>query len=47
MAVSELGLWGDSGRIIRDGAYHLVSRYSNKVMAALNGGTANGTKLVQ
>ena len=47
VAISELGLWGDSGRTVPDGTYHLVSRYSNKVMAALNGGTTNGTKLVQ
>ncbi len=45
--LSELGLWGDSGRTIPDGDYHLASRYSNKVMAALSGGTTNGTKLVQ
>jgi hypothetical protein len=47
MAISELGLWGDTGRTIPDGTYRLVSRYSNKVMAALSGGTTNGTKLVQ
>ena len=47
VAISELGLWGDSGRTVPDGTYHLVSRYSNKVMAASNGGTANGTQLVQ
>jgi hypothetical protein len=47
LQLSELGLWGDSGRTVPDGTYHLASRYSNKVMAALSGGTANGTKLVQ
>jgi len=47
VAVAELGLWGDSGRTLRDGTYCVVSRYSNKVMTALSGGTANGTKFVQ
>jgi regulation of enolase protein 1 (concanavalin A-like superfamily) len=45
--VGELGLWGDSGHTIPDGTYNVVSRYSNKPMAALSGGTANGTQLVQ
>jgi hypothetical protein len=47
VALSELGLWSDTGRTIPDGTYRLVSRYSNKLMAALNGGITNGTKLVQ
>jgi len=47
VAIGDLGLWGDSGRTLPDSSYHLVSRYSNKVMAALAGGTANGTQLVQ
>jgi hypothetical protein len=45
--VGELGLWGDTGRTLPDGTYNVVSRYSNKPMAALSGGTANGTQLVQ
>jgi hypothetical protein len=45
--VGELGLWGDTGHTLPDGTYNVVSRYSNKPMAALNGGTANGTQLVQ
>jgi len=47
VAISDIGLYGDSGRTIPDGTYNVVSRYSNKVMAVSNGGTANGTKLVQ
>jgi hypothetical protein len=47
LAIADLGLWSDTGRTIPDGTYRLVSRYSNKVMAALSGGTTNGTKLVQ
>ena len=47
VAISDLGLYGDSGRTIPDGTYRLVSRYSNKLMAASGGGTTNGTKLVQ
>ena len=45
--LSELGLWGDTGRTIPDGRYVVVSRKSNKVITALNGGTVNGTKFVQ
>jgi len=47
LQLSELGLWSDSGRTMPDGTYCVVSRYSNKPMAALSGGTANGTQLVQ
>jgi len=47
LAIAELGLWGDSGQTIPDGTYLVVSRKSNKVITALNGGTANGTKFVQ
>jgi hypothetical protein len=47
MAISELGLWGNTGRTIPDDAYRLVSRKSNKLIAASNGGTANNTDLVQ
>jgi hypothetical protein len=45
--LGDIGLWNDTGRTIPDGPYHLVSRYSNKVMAASGGGITNGTKLVQ
>jgi hypothetical protein len=45
--IGELGLWGDSGRTIPDGRYILVSRKSNKVIDAKDGGTANGTVLHQ
>jgi len=47
VAISELGLWSDTGRTIPDGTCCLVNRYSNKLLTALNGGTANGTQLVQ
>ncbi|HEY8903079.1 MAG TPA: RICIN domain-containing protein, partial [Chthoniobacterales bacterium] len=47
VAISELGLWGDAGRTMPDGTYYVVNRYGNKPMAALNGGTAGGTQLVQ
>jgi hypothetical protein len=47
LAIADLGLWSDTGRTIPDGTYRLVSRYSNKLMAASGGGTTNGTKLVQ
>ena len=47
VALSELGLWGDSGQTIPDATYRLVSRKSNKLIAASNGGTANDTDLVQ
>jgi hypothetical protein len=45
--LGDIGLWNDTGRTITDGVYALASRYSNKTMTALSGGTANGTKLVQ
>jgi fibronectin type 3 domain-containing protein len=45
MAISELGLWSDSGRTIPDGRYRLVNRKSNKVAAVT--ATTNGTPLVQ
>jgi hypothetical protein len=47
VAVSELGLWGDSGQTVPDGRYRLVSRKSNKVVDLVNGGTADGTDAVQ
>ena len=47
VAIGDLGLWGDTGRTMQDGTYSVISRYSNKLMAASSGGTANGTQLVQ
>ncbi len=46
-ALSELGLWSDTGRTIPDSRYRLVSRKSNKVIDLVNGGTADGTDAVQ
>ncbi len=43
--LSELGLWGDSGRVIPDGAYRLASRNSNKLLEAT--GNADGAPVVQ
>lgn len=43
--LSELGLWGDSGRMIPDGAYRIANRNGNKVMEAT--GSADGTPVVQ
>jgi len=45
--LSELGLWGNTGRTLPDGRYHLVSRLSNKVVDLVSGGTADGTDAVQ
>ena len=45
--LSELGLWGDTGRTVPDGRYHFASRKSNKVMDLVSGGTADGTDAVQ
>ena len=47
VALSELGLWGDTGRTIPDGRYLLVNRRSNKVIDVSGGSTANGAPLVQ
>jgi hypothetical protein len=47
LGISELGLWSDTGRTLQDGTYRIVNKKSNKVLTALNGGTANGTGLVQ
>jgi hypothetical protein len=46
-ALSELGLWGDTGRTVPDGRYTVVSRLSNKVVDLVNGGTADGTDAMQ
>jgi hypothetical protein len=47
VAVSELGLWSDTGRTVPDGCYRVVCRKSNKVVDLVNGGTADGTDAVQ
>ena len=41
--LSELGLWGDTGRTIPDGRYTLADRLCNKVIGLVNGGTTDGT----
>jgi fibronectin type 3 domain-containing protein len=43
--LSELGLWGDSGRTVPDGAHRIASRNSNKVMDVT--GSTNGAQVVQ
>jgi hypothetical protein len=45
--LSELGLFTDIGRTIPNGTYRLLNRHSLKALDAQNGGTANGTALVQ
>ncbi|MEO7099418.1 MAG: RICIN domain-containing protein, partial [Luteolibacter sp.] len=47
LQLSEFGLLTDTGRTIPDGTYRVASRYSNKIIKASSGGTANGTQLVQ
>jgi hypothetical protein len=47
LQLSEFALFDDAGRTLPDGTYSVFSRYSNKPMAASNGGTANGTPFVQ
>jgi hypothetical protein len=47
LAISELGLWSDTGRTVPDGRYRVVSRKSNKVLDLVNGGTADGTDAIQ
>jgi hypothetical protein len=47
MAISELGLWGDSGRTVPDGRYAFTNRLCNKVIDLVNGGTADGTDAIQ
>jgi hypothetical protein len=46
-AISELGLWGDSGRTVPDGRYAFTNRLCNKVIDLVNGGTADGTDAIQ
>ncbi len=43
--LSELGLWGDNGRVIPDGLYRIASRSSNKVMQVK--GSTEGAPVVQ
>jgi hypothetical protein len=45
VAVGDLGLWSDTGRIVPDGTYLMVSRNSNKVMDVT--GTSDGAQAVQ
>jgi fibronectin type 3 domain-containing protein len=45
VAVGDLGLWGDTGRIVPDSTYCFVSRNTNKVMNVT--GTSNGAQVVQ
>jgi len=45
--IGDIGLWNDSGRTIPDGTYHVVSRYSNKVMDVAAPYTTNGTQIIQ
>jgi len=47
VAISELGLWGDTGRTIPDGRYYLTDRLCNKVIDLVNGSTADGTDAIQ
>jgi hypothetical protein len=47
VAISELGLLGDTGRTIPDGRYTLADRLCNKVIGLVNGGTADGTDAYQ
>lgn len=47
VAIGDLGLWSDTGRIIRDGRYNIFSRRSNKGIDCQNNGTTNGTPLHQ
>jgi len=46
-ALSELGLWGDTGRTVPDGRYHFASRNSNKVIDLVSSGAADGTDGIQ
>jgi len=43
LQLSELGLWGDTGRTIPDGRYTLTDRLCNKTIGLVNGSTADGT----
>ncbi len=43
--LSELGLWGDSGRTVPDGDYRIASRNTNKVMDVT--GVTDGAAVVQ
>ncbi|HEY8962582.1 MAG TPA: RICIN domain-containing protein, partial [Luteolibacter sp.] len=47
LQLSELGLWGDTGRTVPDGRYAFASRLSNKVIDLVGGGTADGTDATQ
>lgn len=45
VAVGDLGLWSDTGRIVPDGTYAIASRNSNKTLDVT--GTDNGAPVVQ
>ena len=45
--LSELGLWGDTGRTVPDGRYAFTNRLCNKVIDLVNGSTADGTDAIQ
>ncbi len=45
--LSELGLWGDSGRVVPSGSYVLAVRHTNQVVDLAAGATADGTATVQ
>jgi hypothetical protein len=47
LGISELGLWGDSGRTVLDGTYRVVNKKSNKVLDVYNNGTADGSNVDQ
>jgi len=47
VAISDLGLWGDTGRTVPDGRYAFTNRLCNKVIDLVNGSTADGTDAIQ
>jgi regulation of enolase protein 1 (concanavalin A-like superfamily) len=47
LQLSELGLWGDTGRTVPDGRYAFTNRLCNKVIDLVNGSTADGTDAIQ
>ncbi len=47
LGISELGLWGDSGRTLQDGTYRIVNKKSNKVLDVYNNGITDGTNVDQ
>jgi hypothetical protein len=45
--LSELGLWSDTGRTVRDGTYCIINKNSRKALDVYNGGTADNTNVDQ